>query len=265
MDELDRDERAAYGVAASTWRSGPERVYRPLAAAVLDAATVPLRRADVLDIGAGTGVVGDLATTAGARCIEVDVAVAMLARHGSRPRLAVAARGARLPFGAASFDVVTAACSLSHAPAPVRVLAEAARVLRPGGVVLASSFPAAAHPHPARTVVETTLRRHGWVPPQWYEHLRTVGERRVETVDALAGLARAAGLVDVTVHERRIDTGVETPGALVDWRLGVAQHADFWQALPNAARATIRAEALAALGPAPPRLVRDLLVLSARV
>jgi ubiquinone/menaquinone biosynthesis C-methylase UbiE len=265
MDELDRHERAAYGVAASTWRSGPERVYRPLAAAVLDVATVPLRHADLLDIGAGTGVVGDLATAAGARCVEVDVAVAMLARHGSRRRRAVAARGAQLPLGPAAFDVGTAACSLSHAPAPVRVLAEAARVLRPGGVVRASRFPAAAQPHPARTVVEATLRRHGWVPPQWYEHLRTVGERRVETVEALADLAHAAGLTDVTVHELRVDTGVETPEALVDWRLGVAQHADFWRALADATRATIRAEALAALGPAPPRLVRGLLVLSARV
>jgi ubiquinone/menaquinone biosynthesis C-methylase UbiE len=41
-----------------------------------------------------------------------------------------------LPFEAASFDLVTTARTLHHVPRPERLIAEAVRVLRPGGTML---------------------------------------------------------------------------------------------------------------------------------
>jgi predicted RNA methylase len=50
--------RAGYTAAADSWAAGPERVYAPLAAALVGAATRPAAGCRVLDLGAGTGVAG---------------------------------------------------------------------------------------------------------------------------------------------------------------------------------------------------------------
>jgi len=47
----------------------------------------------------------------------------------------------RLPFADASFDLVTISAALHHSDDPVRTLQEAARVIRPGGVLLALNEP----------------------------------------------------------------------------------------------------------------------------
>src|SRR3546814_5353732 len=55
-----------------------------------------------------------------------------------------------LPFDAASFDLVVLMHALTYAAKPAQAVAEAARVLRPGGRLLLSSL--ARHEH--RSVVE---------------------------------------------------------------------------------------------------------------
>lgn len=263
MTTFDPATRSAYGNAAAGWASGPERVYRLLGEALLRTAPVPVAGALLVDVGAGTGVVCDVATALGARCIEADVAVEMLAQRRDRPRRAIAADGHRLPFRPATFDVVTAACSMSHLDEPAAMVAEARRILRPGGVLLASAFPATPDPHPVRACVEDALAAQGYRPPSWYMRLRQTGERRVATPDALAALGRAAGF-DVEVRELVVETGISAPDALVDYRLGMAQHAEFLATLDAATRETIRVTAIACLGEAPPALVLDLLALVAR-
>jgi ubiquinone/menaquinone biosynthesis C-methylase UbiE len=263
MTAFDPATRTAYGTAAPTWASGPERVYRHLAEALLHAAPAPVDGALLLDVGAGTGVVGDVATGLGAACVETDVAVEMLAQRRDRPRRSVAADGHRLPFRSAAFDVVTAACSLSHLDDPSAMVAEARRILRPGGTLLASAFPATPDPHPVRACVEGVLIEHGFRPPSWYRRLKEAGERRVETPEALAGLGRDAGF-GVQVRDMVVDTDITAPDALVDYRLGMAQHAEFLASLDAAARRALRAAAIARLGDAPPPLSLGLLVLVAR-
>jgi SAM-dependent methyltransferase len=55
-----------------------------------------------------------------------------------------------LPFEDASFDVVVATQMLEHVPDPPRVLSEAHRVLRPGGVLLLSTHGTTVyHPNPS--------------------------------------------------------------------------------------------------------------------
>jgi ubiquinone/menaquinone biosynthesis C-methylase UbiE len=262
MTTFDPATRHAYSSAAPGWATGPERVYRQLAEALLRTAPLPVDGALLVDVGAGTGVVGDVATALGARCVEVDVAVEMLAQPRDRQRRGVAADGHRLPFRAAAFDVVTAACSLSHLDEPATMVAEARRILRPGGVLLASAFTATPDPHPVRACVEEALIAHGYRRPSWYERLRQAGERRVETPDALAALGRAAGF-RVDVRELAVETGISTPAALVDYRLGMAQHVEFLATLDTATRETLRATAIARLSAAPPTLTLDLLVLVA--
>ena len=263
MTTFGRATRSAYDTAAAAWATGPERVYRHLAEVLLRAAPTSVDGALLLDVGAGTGVVGDAAWAVGATCVEVDVAVEMLAQRRDRPRSGVAADGHRLPFRSATFDMVTAACSLSHLDEPAAMVSEARRVLRSGGVLLASAFPATPDPHPARACVEDVLVAHGYRRPSWYEHLRQTGERRVETPAALAQLGRAAGFA-VDVRAVAVDTGIAAPEALVDYRLGMAQHAEFLGTLDDATRRMLRATAIACLGDAPPPLVLDLLVLVAR-
>ncbi|KAF0164058.1 MAG: phosphatidylethanolamine N-methyltransferase [Rhodocyclaceae bacterium] len=94
---------------------------------------------DVLLLGVGTGL--DLPhLPAQHRYVGVDLTAAMLAR--ARPRAAglhfAPLRGdvQRLPFHDASFDVAVLHLILAVVPAPTLCLAEAVRVLKPGGTLL---------------------------------------------------------------------------------------------------------------------------------
>jgi ubiquinone/menaquinone biosynthesis C-methylase UbiE len=94
---------------------------------------------DVLLLGVGTGL--DLPHLPDQhRYVGLDLTAAMLLR--ARPRAAnlqfIPLRGdvQRLPFGDASFDVAVLHLILAVVPAPTLCLAEAVRVLKPGGQLL---------------------------------------------------------------------------------------------------------------------------------
>ena len=91
---------------------------------------------DILEFGVGTGVNLPLYGP-GARVTGCDVSGEMLdwaARRRTRGRLAlIQANVQRLPFPDASFDAVTGSLVFCSVADPVRGLAEARRVLRPGG------------------------------------------------------------------------------------------------------------------------------------
>lgn len=96
----------------------------------------------VLDVGAGQGTFSLLLAARGFDVVAVDEsepAVAVL-RERVSPESA-AADAAALPFAGESFDAVVLAEVLEHLESDVAALREAARVLRPGGV-LAVSVPA---------------------------------------------------------------------------------------------------------------------------
>src|SRR5436190_15587858 len=88
----------------------------------------------VLDVGAGEGALGHLLLGRGVRWVGLDLSATLLA--GS-PRPVVRADATLLPFPDASFDAVTALYMLYHLPEPERAVAEAYRVLRPGGLFAA--------------------------------------------------------------------------------------------------------------------------------
>ncbi len=115
----------------------------------------------VLDVAAGSGLVSrDLAARKLLRVVSLDANARMLragipANHaaGLGERITpILARAESLPFPDASFDAVTFTYLLRYVDDPVTVLAELARVLRPGGTLASLEF------HEP----ETPLIRAGW-------------------------------------------------------------------------------------------------------
>jgi SAM-dependent methyltransferase len=96
----------------------------------------------VLDLGCGEGWACAALRATGARPVGVDVSAVALeraARHHPGIVFEVVGAGRRLPFGDGAFDVVWASEVLAHAADRPRLLSEARRVLRPGGVLLATT------------------------------------------------------------------------------------------------------------------------------
>jgi len=256
---LTRGLRAGYEAAADWWAAGPERVYAPLAAALVGAAARPAAGCRVLDLGAGTGVAGRAALAAGARqVVAADMAMPMLRR--CRPTLRpVAADAAALPFASGRFDLVVAAFVLGHLGSLTSGLAEARRV---GQELAASAFPAG-WTHPAKTGVDAALRSYGYRPPAWYSAFKHETEARAGDPAVLAGRARAAGFTEVRVRTIVVPTGVSAPGQLASWRLGMAHIAPFLSSLDPAGQAGLRRAAVAAVTGCPPLTV-PMVVLTAR-
>lgn len=108
---------------------------------------VPPGTRDLLDIGTGTGRILQVLAPRVERAIGVDASREMLAlarANLAKTRLTnVEVRQAdmyALPFDAGSFDTVTVHQVLHYAEDPAAALHEAARVLRPGGALLAVDF-----------------------------------------------------------------------------------------------------------------------------
>ncbi len=90
---------------------------------------------DVLDIACGAGFLSGYLAERGHRVTGIDQSAESLAVAAERdPRSTYRVADAyALPFADASFDIVCAMDLLEHVDDPARVIAEAARVLRPGG------------------------------------------------------------------------------------------------------------------------------------
>lgn len=250
--------RDAYDRAAAAWRRGPERVYGRFAEAMLVRSPVDPRGARVLDVGAGTAVAGRAALDRGAASVvATDLAAGML-RHRGPGIHAVAADAAHLPFGDGSFDLATAGFCLGHLPDPGAALAEIRRIC---GAVVATAF-APGPSHPAKAAIDEVMVQEGFDVPAWYQRLKEETEPAVEDPDALRSLARSAGFAHVDLAVLDVDTGLETPAAIVEWRWGMAHLADFVATLPDDARALARARCEDAVAEMLPVVVR-ILVLSA--
>jgi ubiquinone/menaquinone biosynthesis C-methylase UbiE len=123
---------------ATTLGAITERLER---AVVFDLAG-PLEGRDVLDVGCGDGVYARAAARAGAHVTGLDrsteavsAARARAESDGLAVDLQVGDAGA-LPFPADRFDVVLAVTVLCFVEKPAQAVAEMARVLRPGGVLV---------------------------------------------------------------------------------------------------------------------------------
>ena len=190
---LEADRRQAVRVLAERARVASESFRRQgadwdemralgLPAAQVETALqqlVPEDAGRLLDIGTGTGRVLELLAPRISRGLGIDASKSMLALARSRLSRAGCAQCAvrlgdmyRLPLADASFDLVVLQMVLHYAEDPAGVLAETARVLRPGGVAIVIDLAAhdrldltarLAHRHPgfAETRMQQLLRDAG--------------------------------------------------------------------------------------------------------
>jgi ubiquinone/menaquinone biosynthesis C-methylase UbiE len=251
---------AEYDAGAEAWASTPAQVYAQFAAAMLEHSPINLSGVDLIDVGAGTAVASDAALAHGARrAVASDISIEML-RHRSPGIPAVVADGGKLPFSERSFDLVLAAFSLTHLPDPAAALADWHRVAPAALITTFAPGPS----HPAKVAIDTVMEQYGYVSPPWYEQLKRELEPLVEDTSSLTALVRSAGYREVEVTVRSVDTGLGTPAGIVDWRLGMAQLAQFAAGLPPARRAEAHRAAEEAVADQIPMSV-DIQVLSATV
>ena len=168
-----------------------------------------------LDLAAGTGDIAFAIAARGAKTIGLDITHRMLQlahrrqAHGGqalRPKQVEFVTGdmTSLPFGAASFDLVTTGYGLRNVPDLAAAVDEIARVLRPGGRLLSLDFnrPENATVRAAYlaylSVVGSTL---GWIlhrDPDTYRYI-PASIRRYPGARGVADLLTARGFDRVSV------------------------------------------------------------------
>jgi len=167
----DWDEMRALGLPAAT-----------VEAALLD--LLPAEAGRLLDIGTGTGRLLELLAPRVVSGVGVDASRAMLAlarARLSRPQQAQSGLDHcavrlgdmyRLPMPDGAFDTVLLQMVLHHAEDPVGALAEAARVLRPGGTLVAIDLAA----HADTDAVQRLAHRWpGFTEIQMRQHMTAAG------------------------------------------------------------------------------------------
>lgn len=106
----------------------------------LNRATRPVEQ--VFDLGGGTGRAAVSIRTADPAYtpLVIDATSGMLARAKDRSLDAVAGDAGQLPISSEVADAAVIVDAFHHFPSPQRALEEAARVLRPGGVLVVREF-----------------------------------------------------------------------------------------------------------------------------
>src|SRR5262245_5491364 len=156
---IDQFSRQAEGFAKSP------ALHNAAALALLLDAAGPQPNDEVLDLACGPGSVVVAFATRVRRSVGLDATEAMLAQA----RQLAAARNLdntqfyqgdvyHLPFGAASFDIVSCRFAFHHFERPERALAEMVRVCRPGGRIVLCD--AVASDDPAKAAAFNRMERH---------------------------------------------------------------------------------------------------------
>jgi ubiquinone/menaquinone biosynthesis C-methylase UbiE len=255
--------RRAYERAGDAWAGGPSRLYDRLALRVVGSAGEQLRDSLVLDAGAGTGAVCRALAGAGATAIALDASADMLAHIGNAALLSVVGDICAQPFLAASFDAAVSAFTISHLDSPERALIEMRRVVKERGLVVAAVF-GAAPSNASKDVVDQVAADHGFVAPTWHETLKTRTEPLTNTPELLHSCAEAAGLASIAVEDITVDPGLDSPMAMVEYRLGMAHFAAFVGSLAAAKREALVREATAEVGRRGQAIRPRVLILSSR-
>lgn len=151
----------------------PGRTWEALARAM----TQLVETGDVLDIASGDGVLAELLAPRARSIVCVDaserVVGAARARLKSLPNVSVELGDMHaLDLGERRFDLVLLMHALTYTERPAAVLTEAARLLRPGGRLLAATLGRHAH----RTTVEPFDHRNlGFKPDELRDYARKAG------------------------------------------------------------------------------------------
>lgn len=236
-----------YDRSAESWDVAAGTVYEPLGRLLLDSSPFDLAGRLVLDAGCGTGAVARAALERGARVVAIDRSVAMLRGARGAPLAGVAGDVLDLPFGNHGFDGVTAGFVINQVR-PADGLAELARITRPGGVVLVSTW-ASRPPDPVKRAMEELLLDSGWTRPPWYVSMKSTLEPISGDPDRLAEAAREAGLTEVVATALQADLGIDDPAAVVAYRLALPHIAEWCTGLDDVRRKDVVDQGVRAVRP----------------
>jgi ubiquinone/menaquinone biosynthesis C-methylase UbiE len=95
---------------------------------------------DLLEVGCGTGLILDRTQRFARRAMGIDLSGGMLAKAASRGLSVAQASATELPVATGSVDVAYSFKVLAHIPDIAGAMREMARVVRPGGWVLAEFY-----------------------------------------------------------------------------------------------------------------------------
>lgn len=190
LHELDAERRGALPeafVGEMERHYSPGRTWQSFAAGLAGL----LRLGDVLDVGSGDGAAASALvpycrslTCVDASAPMVEAARRRLARHPAARALVADAHA--LPFAAASFDVAVVFHTLTYAEQPAKVLAECARVLRPGGRAVLLSL----DKHAEAALTARYGERHAGFSPRSLRTLLTRAGLAVVTCEVASREAR---------------------------------------------------------------------------
>jgi len=189
-------DQSLFRDAGDAWWSG--RAFRSLRAVKtfqLERLTRLLDRSldglDVVDVGCGGGLLSVPLAALGARVVGVDIEASCIriaeeaARSRDLPGRFVVGDAAKLPLDDGAFDVVVLSDVLEHVDRPATAIAEAARVLRPGGMFYVNTINRSAW---AEFWAITVAEGLGFVPRGTHD------ARLFVTPAELVSMAGAAGL-----------------------------------------------------------------------
>jgi ubiquinone/menaquinone biosynthesis C-methylase UbiE len=239
-------EHAGWQQVAAEYDATFAQATAPFAEALLDAAGVAagLR---VLDLCCGTGVVTAAAAARDAGPVGLDFSAAMLAEaRQTRPQLQFDQADAEaLPYADENFAAVVANFGTHHLPSPQKAVAEAFRVLSPGGRIALTTW-AAPTENIAWRLLFDAIRDHGdpnaaKTPPS--------GDN-LGTVETVLRLLREAGFANVRAEPIRREWHVADPrDLLAALARGTVRTAALIAAQPAAARPAIEAAMARAAAP----------------
>ena len=188
----------------------------------------PIAGRPLLDIGCGMGGFAVAARLAGAEVTALDynpaycrITAARGAAHGL-PAVVVRGAGEALPLPRAAFDLVTAWDVIEHVQRPADMLAEIARVLRPGGRAFMTAINRWAFRDPhyhwplinylPRPLAELLIRLGGRSKRgAGFRDRQRLGEMHYFTFGAFRRLAARYGFTVVDLDEERIRRGEIAP------------------------------------------------------
>ncbi|NEB78254.1 methyltransferase domain-containing protein, partial [Streptomyces sp. SID14478] len=173
VDVARIDTVEGYGLWSATYDS-PNTAFgyeEPFLAEVTGA---PAPDAVALDAACGTGRVAAFLAGRGHRVVGVDSSPAMLARARRRVPEGDFRLGdlRELPLDDASVDLVACSLALTHVPELAPVLAEFARVLRPGGQIVVADV----HPDQVARGVVPPVRRADGSPARLASYAHRTGD-----------------------------------------------------------------------------------------